>query len=255
MFCYARAATSRPNTMELALTSNFGHNYSQSGIPKNSFVKPCSEVMRGVDNTTRFELTFAGNGINTATLQLELAELFTPLLDKDGRAVNNRFGQQMCWLRISDAESESVNALTSSSVMRAGYWVFDLDNGQVSVAQANLRANSSNVVQVEAGTEGLSKAANDLRAETQKVKVKGQISASVIPRLSTVASTASYATSIESRTHSTGIARLPKASSGSGSSAPMRRSENAAVAMMVPGTVGLCYLGAFFVVLSTTILL
>lgn len=231
-----------------------GGYYSRSGIPNNSFVKPCSEVTRGVDNTTRFELTFAGNGTNTATLQLELADLFTPLTDKNGSAVVNESGQQMCWLRIRDAQSESVNSLTSSNVMRAGYWVFDLDNGQVSVAQANLRAHSSNVVQVEAGTEGLSKAANNLRAETQKVKVKGQISASLVPRLSTVASNTSYATSTESRPSATGIARLLGASSGPGSVAPMRRSENAAAVMMAPGTIGLWYLGAFFVVLSIKIL-
>lgn len=184
-----------------------GGYYSRTGIPKNSFVRPCSEVTRGV-NTTRLELTFVGNGTNTAILQLELADLFTPLTDRNGSATINRSGQQMCWLRIKDAQSELVSSLTSNSVMRAGYWVFDLDNGQVSVAQANLRANSSNVVQVEAGTEGLSKAANNLKAETQKVKVKGQISASVVPRLSTVASTASYATRIESRTYATGIARV-----------------------------------------------
>ncbi|KAH0011044.1 acid protease, partial [Aureobasidium melanogenum] len=228
--------------------------YSQSGIPDNSFVKPCSEVTRGVDNTTRFELMFAGSGTNTATLQLELADLFTPLLDKNGSAVTNRFGQQMCWLRVSDAQSESVTSWTSGNVMRAGYWVFDLDNGQVSVAQANLRANSSNVVQVEAGTEGLSKAANNLRAETHKVKVKGQISASVVPRLSTVASTASYATRTESLSK-TGIARLLGASTDPESVAPMRRSENAAAAMMVPGTAGFWYFAAFFVVLSIKIVM
>ncbi|KAG9531590.1 acid protease, partial [Aureobasidium melanogenum] len=234
-----------------------GGYYRNSGISKNSFVKPCSEVTRGVDNTTRFELTFAGNGTNTATLQLELADLFTPLTDKNGSAVVNRSGQQMCWLRVSEAQSHSESAfsMTSSNVMRAGYWVFDLDNGQVSVAQANLRANSSNVVQVEAGTEGLSKAANNLRAETQKVKVKGQISASVVPRLSTGASTASYATSTESRSSATGVAKFLGASPSPGSVAPMRRSENAAAVMMVPGAVGFWYLGVFCVVLSIKVLM
>lgn len=232
-----------------------GGHYSQSDILPNSFVKPCSEVSRGVDNTTRLELTFAGNGTNTATLQLELADLFTPLLDRNGSAVTNNNGQQVCWLRVLDLGSESMGPLISSGVMRAGYWVFDLDNGQVSVAQANLRANSSNVVQVEAGAEGLSKAADNVRAESQKVRVKGQKSASAVPRLSTLASTAGYTTHTGSQTTVTGIARPQKTSSGFGSSAPMRRSENAAAAMMLPGTVGLWYLGAFFIVLSTTILL
>lgn len=42
--------------------------------------------------------------------------------------------------------------------MRAGYWVFDLDNGQISVAQANIEASSSDIVKVLKGVDGLSRA-------------------------------------------------------------------------------------------------
>ncbi|KAK6008667.1 hypothetical protein QM012_000570 [Aureobasidium pullulans] len=90
--------------------------------------------------------------------------------------------------------------------------------------------------------------------ETQKVKVKGRISASVVPGLSTVASTASYATSTESRSSATGIAELFGASSDPRSIAPMRRSESTAAAMIVPRTIGFWYLGAFLVVLLVEIL-
>ena len=44
------------------------------------------------------------------------------------------------------------------AVMRAGYWVFDLDNGQISVAQANIEASSSDIVKVLKGVDGLSRA-------------------------------------------------------------------------------------------------
>lgn len=88
--------------------------------------------------------------------------------------------------------------------MRSGYWVFDLDNGQVSVAQANLRADSSNVVQVEDGA-GLSKVANDVKAETKKIDVEGQMSATAVYKLSTVTGNTGYSTGAEPRPTATNI--------------------------------------------------
>ncbi|CAD0110038.1 unnamed protein product, partial [Aureobasidium uvarum] len=172
-------------------------NGSWSGIPQGYLVRPCREVARGFNDTTHFEVTFSGNGSNTATLRLELADLFAPITTKDGSAATDGSGWPMCWLRVARSLSEN-RLLTSSSVMRAGYWVFDLDNGQVSLAQANLGAKSSNVVQVEAGAEGLDKAVRNLRAETQRNKVEGQISASVTYKLSTATNTVGYATGKES---------------------------------------------------------
>ncbi|KAI4720665.1 acid protease [Aureobasidium sp. EXF-10727] len=170
---------------------------SWPGVPQGKFVRPCSEVARGIANTTHFEVTFAGNGSNTASLRLELADLFSPITTKDGSAATDGSGRPMCWLRVTPRRSKG-KLLTSSSVMRAGYWVFDLDNGQVSLAQANLGANSSNVVQVEAGAEGLKEAVHNLKGETQKDKVEGQISPSVTYKLSTATNTVGYATGTES---------------------------------------------------------
>jgi len=165
-------------------------------------VKPCSDVAYGIADTTRYEITLAGNGTNTGTLNLELADLFTPLTSHDGSAVTNEAGQSMCWLRLEDAHDE-LFLITGTAAMRAGYWVFDLDNGQVSVAQANLRADSSNVVQVEAGA-GLSKAASDVRSETKKIDVEGQMSATAVLKLSTVTSNVDYSTGARSHPAATG---------------------------------------------------
>lgn len=52
-------------------------------------VKPCSDVAHGRANTTRFEIIFSGNGTNTGTLILELADLFTPLTSENGSAVTD----------------------------------------------------------------------------------------------------------------------------------------------------------------------
>ncbi|KAI4766872.1 acid protease [Aureobasidium sp. EXF-3400] len=197
-------------------------------------VRPCSEVARGIANTTYFEITFAGNGSNTARLRLELADLFSPVTEKDGSAAIDGTGQPLCFLRV--LPSDSVNdLLTSSSVMRAGYWIFDLDNGQISLAQANLGANSSNVVQVEAGPEGLKKAAKNLRAETQMAEAEGRMPVSKVYELSTATSTIGYATGTESYPTPTG-AGTPDPSSNRSPSRHrgrphVRRAENAATSM------------------------
>ncbi|THW61017.1 acid protease [Aureobasidium pullulans] len=104
--------------------------------------RPCKEVVRGA---TYFQLTFSGYGsTNTATLNVDMADLFSPHAGTCQLAVTP----------VSSGETLGVG----DSVMRAGYWVFDLDNGQISVAQANLEASSSNVVKVQKGAGGLSKA-------------------------------------------------------------------------------------------------
>ncbi|CAD0099257.1 unnamed protein product, partial [Aureobasidium mustum] len=198
------------------------------GVPEGFFVKACSEVARGIANTTHFEVTFAGNGSNTAVLRLELADLFSPITTGDGSAATDGSGRPMCWLRIMP--SLGPDYTTSSSVIRAGYWVFDLDNGQVSLAQANLGANSSNVVQVDAGPDGLRKAVNNhLKAEIQTNKVEGQMSALATYELSTATNTVGYATGAESYPTPTGTG-IP---SHSGSKVHVRRYESVAAAAMV----------------------
>ncbi|KEQ71065.1 acid protease [Aureobasidium namibiae CBS 147.97] len=179
------------STDDVPLSSVFEHR---------KYVRPCRDVAYGTANTTRFDITFSGNGTNTGTLNLELANLFTPLTSEHGSVVTDGDGQPMCWLRVVESDELMI---TGSAVMRAGYFVFDLDNGQVSLAQANLGANSSNVVQVEAGT-GLSKAASDVRSETKKINVEGQMSATAVYKLSTVTSNIDYGTGAKSHPAATG---------------------------------------------------
>ncbi|KEQ71062.1 acid protease [Aureobasidium namibiae CBS 147.97] len=202
---------------------------------KHEVIRPCSEVARGMADTTYFDLTFAGNGSNTATLRLELADLFSPVPTKDGSVATDDAGRPMCELRVVEAVSDQF-LLTSSSVMRAGYFVFDLDNGQVSLAQANLGANSSNVVRVEAGPQGLKKAAKNLIAETQRDEVEGLKQVSMAYELSTATNTVGYATGIKSYSAPTGTgAREPLKvhNSSRGRADPrVRRAENAAAITM-----------------------
>lgn len=75
------------------------------------------------------------------------------------------------------------------------------------MAQANLHA-SSNVVHVEAGAEGLSKAAKDLKTETQRDKVEGRLSVSTTYGLSAVTNTIGYTTGTECHPTKTGLVEV-----------------------------------------------
>ncbi|KEQ89549.1 acid protease [Aureobasidium pullulans EXF-150] len=176
------------------------------GADPQTFVRPCSDVAYGIVNTTRFQLTLSGNGTNSATLDFELADLFKPITTKAGASTTDEDGQPLCQLQVAEVPEDASFMITSGSVMRAGYWVFDLDNGQISVGQANLRANSSNVVQVQAGADGLSRAAGNV-AEVQKDLVEGQMSVPGTWHMSTATKTIGYTTGPQNYPTPTGITR------------------------------------------------
>ncbi|THZ23851.1 acid protease [Aureobasidium pullulans] len=141
--------------------------------------KPCDDLDRGGIDAPHIQLTLSGNGSNTVTLDLEMADLFIPRLNQDGSAKTNDVGQALCELIVSDYGSpkdldQEGGIAIGNVVTRTGYFVFDLDNGQISIAQADFAANSSNVVQVEAGPDGLKNAFDGLKAEHQTNHVEGQ---------------------------------------------------------------------------------
>jgi hypothetical protein len=224
-----------------------------SDFEDSRLVKPCSDLAQGSANTTRFEIVFSGNGANTGTLNVEQADLFMPLTAEDGSAVTDEAGRSMCWLRIE--KTEGTFLITGSPVMRAGLWVFDLDNGQVSLAQANRRANSSsNVVQVDAGADGLSKAVKELRAETKKIDVEGRMSPTAVYKLSTVTSSVGYSTGLGVRATAKGTMESPRNEPVRPRSVELvRRSESAAVAMRIPRPFSFESFSALIVVLLITI--
>lgn len=67
-------------------------------------------------------------------------------------------GNTYCFLPILPSRSNSGN-IWGDAIMRAGYFVFDLDNGQVSLGQAR-HGDESKIVGVQAGPHGLASAIN-----------------------------------------------------------------------------------------------
>jgi len=149
-------------------------------------VLPCSKI----SNKTSLTLTFSGNGTNKAQLQVPLTSFFIPATLQDGSGIAKVDGEAACLLMVKEAAPNSSIYLMGDPVMRAGYWVFDLDNGQVSIAQARLSSTSSNVVAIEAGPHGVMNATDqpsELSANST-AKIDGTATASVSYALSTAAS-------------------------------------------------------------------
>ncbi|THW29751.1 acid protease [Aureobasidium pullulans] len=155
-------------------------------------VRPCSEVVHSAFDTTHIQLTFSGDGLvsNTATLDLHLADLFAPKVAGNSGVAADHNGNPLCTLMVESSGLGEISSI-GDAVMRAGYWVFDLDNGQISVAQANIEASSSDIVKVLKGVDGLSRA-------VQRHYVGDQVSASG-DYLLAIGPSPSFASSLERR--------------------------------------------------------
>ncbi|KAK6001432.1 hypothetical protein QM012_002763 [Aureobasidium pullulans] len=120
-------------------------------------IRTCADV----SNTTAFDFQFAGwRGVNStrAPLRVFLSQMVTPLVSVAGVPYTDPSGKQYCALAVSPSTS-NYNNVWGDSIMRAGYFVYDLDNGQVSVGQARY-SYQSNIVAVQAGPHGLANAIN-----------------------------------------------------------------------------------------------
>ncbi|CAD0088390.1 unnamed protein product [Aureobasidium mustum] len=148
----------------------------------NAFL-PCSQV----SNETSFTFTLSGNGTNKAQLEVPTTLFFTPAVLADGSGVLKSEGEVMCILMVQQANSDTDFMLLGAPVMRAGYWIFDMDNGQISVAQARLSSTTSNVVAVGAGPHGVMNAAKQPSqlGANQTLAVDGNATASVSMSLTT----------------------------------------------------------------------
>lgn len=121
----------------------------------NSLNAPCSSTANG----TVFTITFQGAADNSATLQVPLENMFIPNIDNTtGAQITDAKGNALCGLSLQQGQTSSTvpYLVVGDAIMRSGYWVFDLDNGQVSVAQAAVNStNPSKIVPVPAGPHGL----------------------------------------------------------------------------------------------------
>ncbi|KAH0032343.1 acid protease, partial [Aureobasidium melanogenum] len=178
-------------------------NTTGATLQDNVALIPCSKIA----NKTSFTFSLSGNGTNRAQLEVPLASFFTPAVLKTGK-VAQLGGEDACRLLVTPINSETKNILLGTPIMRAGYWIFDMDNGQISVAQARVSSTTSNVVAVEAGPLGVMNAAKQPNAlgANQTVSVDGNATASVSPSLTTATKAVGQTSGPESTVLSGGAA-------------------------------------------------
>ncbi|KAK5000522.1 hypothetical protein LTR66_000637 [Elasticomyces elasticus] len=117
---------------------------------------PCSVQ----SNTGTMTVRFAGK----KDIVVPIKELIAPIYNATtGRQYRNRNGEGICLFMVSPQEQGRDQFLTlGDAVLRSMYLVYDMDNGQISIAQANLdpnAASSPNTIKpVPAGPNGLQQA-------------------------------------------------------------------------------------------------
>ncbi|KAI5201612.1 acid protease [Aureobasidium subglaciale] len=176
-------------------------------VTQDNAVLACSKI----SNDTSFTFTLSGSGSNTAKLNVPLSSFFIPAVKTDG-SIAKIGGEDACLMMIKPAAPGSKVYLIGDPILRAGYWVFDLDNGQVSIAQARLSATNSNIVAVGAGPHGVMDATNQppKLGINQTQRVAGTATASVSYSLTTAANAVGKTSGPQSTDISSGaISLLP----------------------------------------------
>jgi hypothetical protein len=114
----------------------------------------CAEMSNGDEVTLEF-----GAKIN---ITIPSREFITPVYNTTTNepVVYNSKGEQACAFMIVGAQSTGEGFQTlGDAILRSMYVVFDLDNGQVSIAQANVNSTASpSIVTVSAGASGVASA-------------------------------------------------------------------------------------------------
>lgn len=115
---------------------------------------PCDKI----DPSASLSLTFGGK----AHVQVSATEFFAPYINTTtGEAVKyNGTESDTCIFLIQQGDAEDGGFyIAGDAILRSMYTVFDLDSGQVSIAQANTDTSvPSNVIEVKAGPDGVAKA-------------------------------------------------------------------------------------------------
>ena len=187
---------------------------------------PCSYA----DSADSVTLTFGGK----VDITIPAKEFIVPLYNATTNTPYhyNAKEQACAFMIVPDTQGTGQGFETlGDAILRSMYVIFDLDEGQVSVAQANVNSTAApNIQVVAAGPSGVANAANNVRtAPNQSVNtIAPQMNATVSFKAMSAKSTIGTAT---------GAAAVPAdAHAGSsGGSSSSSKSSGAAVGITIPG--------------------
>jgi len=116
------------------------------GVAPDSYTLPCSY------GATSGNFSFGFNDNPSAVINVPLSALIDPIY-LNGTAQTDEQGNALCKLSVDAAASDYV--VLGDSFMRSGYFVFDLENNVIAMAQANLNATGSTDIKAILGTADL----------------------------------------------------------------------------------------------------
>ena len=120
------------------------------GVAPDTYTLPCSY------GATQGNFTFGFNDNPSAVINVPLSALIDPIY-VNGTAQTDEQGNALCRLSVTAAASEFV--VLGDSFIRSGYFVFDLENNVIAMAQANLNATGSTDIKAIVGLKDLSASA------------------------------------------------------------------------------------------------
>lgn len=210
------AAWTVPRAYYNAIMSVFGSTVDQNGYML------CSDQ----NNTVSLDIEFGGQ----VTITVPAKNFVVPLIDATTNApAVTSAGQALCTVQLAPDDGTAPPLTLGDAVLRSMYVVFDLDNGQVSLAQANTHPGTSNVVVVPAGAHGIATAVGPGGVEPDAASTETvQVLVSIAPEVTAAAAAGADApigvmTASVAVGTATGVDAVPqdgRVATGSGSASP-----------------------------------
>lgn len=146
-----------PDDLANALNNQFGAE--QAGPNSDNYLAPCSLA----SSTATFDFQFGG--ASGPTIRVPIGEMLLDAgTDDFGNPIELSSGEAACLVGIQAAGDNPI--LFGDTFLRSAYVVYDLDNQQVSIAQTDFNATSSNVQEIQAGKGGVPDVASTANGAT-----------------------------------------------------------------------------------------
>lgn len=237
------SAWSVPNSVYKAVVNEFTY------IDANTGIAPCSYAYSG-DSVT---ITINGQ----IDIDVDISNFFLPIYQPGtSTPVTYNNGEQACNFEIipSGGTGEGFDTM-GDAMIRAMYVVYDLDQGQMSIAQANLNSTSSNIKEVPAGPGGVAKAigGNSNSVPTQSYSVAPDATSTTFS-VSTAKSTLGTATGIAAVPTAARVSGEGGSSAAAGGSSPSSSSHHSGAEALKMSQTGWSGMGAVAAVALGTVM-
>ena len=121
--------------------------YNGLGVINDPDLGPVVSCADGQDPSAMFSFGFGGpSGV---TINVSMSEVVFPITDNFGDPISlPGSSDQACGLALTNGADDIGLAILGDVVMRSAYFVYDLDNNQISIAQTKFNVSTSNVKEI-----------------------------------------------------------------------------------------------------------